>query len=812
MAERSGYLITPNAGGGYDVGGTEFVFDELDYQPVSSGTINYPTTFGLIHGVAYDVGGIYYFVPDDPLPAAPSEAASIVDIDFPLHGNAWDETISAPDGDGHILYSGPSTSGTGSGSDTIIGGAGADHIFVGDGDDAVMAGEGDDIIGGWTAGTSGDNTLSGEGGDDQIIGGTGNDTIHGGDGDDTLSGSAGSDTLHGEEGSDLFLVTDDHQRTDVHGGDTGTDFDEIAFATYLSSSPVVVTFSGDGDGHYSFTQTDGFGDFTGVEAIYGTGFDDLLNASLSQVGRELRGGAGDDYIQGGSGGDALYGGAGNDTLIGGGQVVSGANLIENGSFEDVSGMTAQTYGFRGDGSAPGWTETSGFDVDFHGDGRNGIDATDGSYWLDMEGNGGENLSIWQDVGGIVEGDTYLLRFDVADFASVDDNSALDNRVEVVWNGQRIALVDPPDGDWDTFEFVLTGGDGSNRIEFRGSGAADAAGASIDNVRLFAVQPTSDGNDVLDGGDGDDVILAGGGTDTITGGAGDDTFAFKDGDGTNVITDFDMGDDDADGFTNDQLDFSGLTDPDGETVETWDMDVTDDGSGNALLTFDDGTTVTLMGVAPAALNGGTLYSMGVPCFVSGTRIATPHGEVRVEDLRPGDQVCGADGAVVEVIWCGSSTLGPEALAVREDLRPICLRPGTLGNRYELRVSPQHRIVLPEKDGRPAGLIPARWLAEEGDGRFRVALGMARVTYYHLLLTRHAVLLSDGALSESFYPGPQALIALDRVARRALFDVLPDLARIVTDEDVLTYYGPLALPELDRATAKRLIATLSRPVAA
>jgi len=977
VANRTGYLISFTGGGGFDVLTTELVFDELDYAPVSTSTVNYPTTFGNVDGATYFVGGYYYFVPDDPLPAAPSETASAIDEDLPIFGFWGSETIIAPDGDGYVIYSGSDTSGFSTGWDTIYGGSGDDHIFYGDGDDIVYAGDGDDIIGGADTNSSGTNTLDGGAGNDQVIGGSGDDTIYGDTGDDFLVGGAGADTLFGGEGSDLFAITDDHERTDVVGGETGSDYDAVAFANFISSSPVVVTFTADEAGQYSFTETAGFGTFTEIEAFYGTGNDDQLNASLSSVRQELFGNGGDDYVQGGSAGDVLYGGDGNDTIIGEGYVASGSNMIVNGSFEDTTGMTATGYGYMGVGAAPGWTEANGYAVDFHSDGRNGIVATDGAHWLDTEGGIGENLRIGQDVAGVTDGATYLVRLDIKDFSTPDDDTALDNQVHVVWNGEVIAKINPPDSAWDTFEFVVVGGsgDGSNRLEFIGSGAADAAGASIDNVQMYEAVPTSDGDDflvgeagddtiaggdgddwiignsganmlsggdgddtfevvtadggtdtiiggeggevqgdalrftgsdaatvtfttlesgtysaggasgsfseierfegtgeedtlnltgvagpltitfdgdtsgsisdgtstiffngfeeilasdqddvidasvtttgvtlhgeggndqvtggsgddALSGGGGDDVLAAGGGNDTITGGAGEDTYVFEDGDGSNVITDFDMADDDLDGFTNDQLDLSGLTDADGETVNTWDMVVSDDGSGNSVLTFNDGTTVTLQGVAPATLDGSTYYSMGVPCFAAGTRIATPEGPRRVETLVEGDLVSTLDGEDLPIIWAGQSRLDRGVLDRRPDLAPVKIKPGALGNDRTLTVSPLHRIALSDDAGQPAGFVPARWLAEDSDGRFRVAKGMREVVYVHLMLPKHAVISGDNAPSESFYPGPEALIAMGREARNALFTRLPALAVIATDADAERIYGPLALPELPR----------------
>ncbi len=94
----------------------------------------------------------------------------------------------------------------------------------------------------------------------------------------------------------------------------------------------------------------------------------------------------------------------------------------------------------------------------------------------------------------------------------------------------------------------------------------------------------DGHDDLAGGSAADRLDGGVNDDFLTGGTGDDTFVMSDGGGMDTITDFDMGDADANGFTNDQLDLPGLTDAGGNPVHVNDIVVGDDGAGNAVLTF------------------------------------------------------------------------------------------------------------------------------------------------------------------------------------------------------------------------------------
>ncbi|HEU0221792.1 MAG TPA: Hint domain-containing protein, partial [Paracoccaceae bacterium] len=86
------------------------------------------------------------------------------------------------------------------------------------------------------------------------------------------------------------------------------------------------------------------------------------------------------------------------------------------------------------------------------------------------------------------------------------------------------------------------------------------------------------------------------------------------------------------------------------------------------------------------NDGQLDFADFVCFTPGTLILTPAGERPVEALRPGDRVATRRGAKT-VRWVG-------ARAVRGTGRmaPIWIRAGAFGNRRDLLVSPQHRMVV------------------------------------------------------------------------------------------------------------------------
>jgi len=359
------------------------------------------------------------------------------------------------------------------------------------------------------------------------------------------------------------------------------------------------------------------------------------------------------------------------------------------------------------------------------------------------------------------------------------------------------------GSISTFTDAITGTAGDDTL------LGTAEGELIIGDEHF--NPTGTGNDTIDGGGGDDTIHAGDGADSLTGGTGndrltggdgDDTFVFATGDGSDIVTDFDMGDTDGDGFTNDQLDVSALLDVDGNPIEVRDVVVSDDGSGNAVLTFPGGEQITLLGVDPVSLTNATLVSMGVPCFASGTRIAVPGGWKAVEDLKVGDLVHTEGQGPQPILWCAMRSLDARTLDLCPNLLPIRIRAGALGNRCDLLLSAQHRVVVGQEPAR-AGLVPARWLAEDGNGRFRVAQGRQAVTYHHFLLPRHAIVLAEGARVESFFPGPEALRTLAPCDRERLFGLIPALLASRGLPDTHRVYGPFALPLMPRAELRAVL---------
>jgi hypothetical protein len=181
-----------------------------------------------------------------------------------------------------------------------------------------------------------------------------------------------------------------------------------------------------------------------------------------------------------------------------------------------------------------------------------------------------------------------------------------------------------------------------------------------------------------------------------------------------------------------------------------------------------------------------YADLVACFTSGTLIKTQSGEVAIEDLTKGDMVLTMDHGYQPIRWIGSSKC-----AATGDLAPILIRKGALGNTRDLRVSPQHRMLL------------SGWHAEVLFGE-REVLATAKslvndhsilreeggeVEYFHMLFDSHEIVYAEGAPSESFHPGAEGWKALDMATRNEILELFPQLANGNFDS-----YGPSARASL------------------
>lgn len=164
--------------------------------------------------------------------------------------------------------------------------------------------------------------------------------------------------------------------------------------------------------------------------------------------------------------------------------------------------------------------------------------------------------------------------------------------------------------------------------------------------------------------------------------------------------------------------------------------------------------------------------GAVCFASGTLIATPHGPVPVESLRAGDMVRTVDRAAQPILWISTSAHRWPGSAERH--RPTVIPAGALSPDLpsrELVISPRHKLLAAMPGGDEVLVVAQGLVGWRGIRRMK---GKRAVTYHHILLARHELLISDGIPSESFYPGRTALDMLNARQRDRLFRLRPLLA--------------------------------------
>lgn len=166
-----------------------------------------------------------------------------------------------------------------------------------------------------------------------------------------------------------------------------------------------------------------------------------------------------------------------------------------------------------------------------------------------------------------------------------------------------------------------------------------------------------------------------------------------------------------------------------------------------------------------------------CYLAGTMIATPTGEVAVETLRAGDLVLTRDGEAHRLVWASTSHITEADLDLAPNKRPFRIAAGALGDglpRRDVDVSPQHRVLVTDDDGAEY-LISARHLMMAGAEGVSLRPLDGAFDLVHIAFADHQIVLAEGAPMESFFTGAMAVRALSIPQRIGLIAAFPDLDR-------------------------------------
>ena len=368
----------------------------------------------------------------------------------------------------------------------------ADVIYAGNADTTIYGGDGDDIL----IGGTGNDVIEGGNGADVIYGGKGNDTLNGGEGADTYVWNQGDgldtvfasnlDKLQFGEGISLQDLSFRSEDTNLRILIKGDENQGLILDKFFESDSRKLNFLVFADGTTFNLAVSGLTlnpAYTVGKTVYGTNFDDIINAQAA-LNVTVNSGGGNDVITTGDGNDTVNADAGNDTLTGG----KGNDTLNGGYGDD-------TYV---------WNLGDGFDTVFDAQGTDKI--------LFGTGISKQDLTFFHKGNDLV--------------ISIKRNA-----------DQGMKIVNHYDGNAHNIETIQFA-DGStmnlnqNDIVFIQGNEDETVHGTAANETIYG----NGGNDTLHGNNGDDTLIGGTGNDYLYGGAGDDAYIYNLGDGADVVSD------------------------------------------------------------------------------------------------------------------------------------------------------------------------------------------------------------------------------------------------------------------------------------
>jgi hypothetical protein len=178
----------------------------------------------------------------------------------------------------------------------------------------------------------------------------------------------------------------------------------------------------------------------------------------------------------------------------------------------------------------------------------------------------------------------------------------------------------------------------------------------------------------------------------------------------------------------------LTDGLGDTVDTISFLANTMNYGSAVFSVVENAGSTAATV--------TVSGAQAACFAAGTRIKTWAGEVLVEDLAVGDIVNARFAGTAKVVWIGHRHVDCRHHTKPLEVWPVRISAHAFGPRMphrDLVLSPDHSVFVDDV------LIPIKHLI---NGETIVQEPADTITYYHVELGEHDVLLAEGMPVESY----------------------------------------------------------------
>jgi hypothetical protein len=133
-----------------------------------------------------------------------------------------------------------------------------------------------------------------------------------------------------------------------------------------------------------------------------------------------------------------------------------------------------------------------------------------------------------------------------------------------------------------------------------------------------------------------------------------------------------------------------------------------------------------------------------CFLAGTRIMTTRGCLAIENLGIGEQVLTAKGGVERIEWIGVRNFDGRFVGDNHLVLPVTISANAIADGVparDLHVSPGHGVFI---DG---ALVPA-WRLINGKTITQPEIMQTEISYYHIELASHAVILAENCPVESY----------------------------------------------------------------
>jgi hypothetical protein len=152
--------------------------------------------------------------------------------------------------------------------------------------------------------------------------------------------------------------------------------------------------------------------------------------------------------------------------------------------------------------------------------------------------------------------------------------------------------------------------------------------------------------------------------------------------------------------------------------------------------------------PTPTSGGANTTPGIwtiesiACFCKGVSIALVSGDTPIESLAVGDLVRTRTSEAVPVQWIGHREVNCRRHPKPEQVWPVRVAAGAFGENLphrDLWLSPDHAVYIDDV------LIPIKHLI---NGTTIAQVPTDQVTYYHIELPQHDVLLAEGMPAESY----------------------------------------------------------------